>query len=178
MKSNTNKKQAIILIIGVLSIAITYQFLSLLPIGLNILDPIAAIFNLLFTGVLALLILNEEFTEWFKHFSIKWTIIAIPALALTSMICGMTWQIISGGSLTQNTINSVLTWKYVITHTPFMLMGEEFLSITLLFALWKKLNLKFWHASLICAVLFAFWHIASYGYNVPQILIDGVKFFL
>ena len=81
---------------------------------------------------------------------------------------------VSGGALTENAINSMLTWKYVITHTPFMLMGEELLSITLLYALWKNLELKFWQASLICAVLFAFWHITSYGYNVLQILVTIV----
>jgi len=155
-------------------IATTYQFLHLIPIGLEILDPISTIYNLLLTGILAFLVLKDEFTEWFKHFSIKWTIISIPALVLTSMICGKIWQMISGGSLTGNAINSVLTWEYVGTHVPFMLMGEELLSITLLFALWKKLNFKFWQASLICAILFAFWHIASYGYNVPQILITIV----
>lgn len=174
MKNRTIRNDAFTLILGVIVIAISYQFLHFIPIQSKYLDLIAAIYNLLLTGLLAFLVLKDEFTEWFKHFSIKWTIIAISALILTSMICGKIWGIISGGSLTENAINSVITWKYVITHTPFMLMGEELLSITLLFALWKKLNFKFWQASLICAVLFAFWHITSYGYNVPQILITIV----
>lgn len=171
MKDRTTTNKALILILGVIAIATAYQFLHFIPVDMKILDPVSAVFNMVLTSILAFAVLKDDFTEWFKHFSIKWTIITIPVLVITSMVCGEVWRLISDGGRTENTINSVITWKYVISHTPFMLMGEEILSITLLFALWKKLNLRFWQASLICAVLFAFWHIASYGYNVPQILI-------
>ena len=174
MKTKTNTKNALILILGVIAVAVTYQFLALLPVDMQILDPIGAVYNLVLTGVLALVVLKREFAEWFRHFSVKWTLLTVPSLIVASLVCGKLWQMVSGGTLTENAINSMLTWKYVITHTPFMLMGEELLSITLLYALWKKLELKFWQASLICAVLFAFWHITSYGYNVLQILVTIV----
>ena len=137
----------------------------------EILDPISVVFNAALIGVISFAILKDEFTEWYKRFSFKWIIIGIPFLLLSSIVGGKIWQFISGAGLTANSINDMLTWKYVISHIPFMLMGEELLSITLLYALWKKMNLKFWQASVICSILFALWHLTAYGYNVPQILI-------
>lgn len=174
MKIKAENRSAIILILGVIIIAVTYQCLRLLPVSYQILDPISAVYNLFLTGILAFFVLKDEFIEWFKHFSIKWTLITIPSLLVASFALGKIWQLISGEALVENAINSMITWGYVATHIPFMLMGEELLSITLLFALWKKLNWKFWQASLVCAVLFAFWHIASYECNVLQILITIV----
>ena len=125
MKTKTNTKNALILILGVIAVAVTYQFLALLPVDMQILDPIGAVYNLVLTGVLALVVLKREFAEWFRHFSVKWTLLTVPSLIVASLVCGKLWQMVSGGALTENAINSMLTWKYVITHTPFMLMGEE-----------------------------------------------------
>lgn len=154
------------MIISVIVLGVSYQLLSLLPISMKILDPISVVFNMILIGIISFIILKDEFTEWYKHFSIKWIIIGIPFLLLASVIRGNIWKVISGTGLTANSINDMLTLKYVISHVPFMLMGEELLSITLLYALWKKFNLKFCQASLICSILFAIWHLTAYGYNV------------
>lgn len=174
MERQQEKSKAIILILGVIIIGIAYQMLHFLPISFSILDPINTVFNAVLTGLLAYYILKDEFTEWYKHFSFKWIIIGIPFILITSMICGAIAKAVSGGHMTQNTVNDILTWKFIATHPPFMLMGEELLSITLLYAAWKKLGWKFWQSSLLCAILFALWHIVSYGYNIPQILITLV----
>lgn len=79
-------------------------------------------------GILIYLIIKSEFLEWFKHFSFKWLIIGIPALFLTSAFMGSIWSIVAG-NLAKNSVNSVLSWTYVMTSIPFMLIGEEFLSI-------------------------------------------------
>ena len=171
MENQEERKKGLILVFSVIVVGVLYQLLHLLPISFKVLDPISAVFNAVLIGIISFIILKDEFTEWYKHFSFKWIIIGIPFLLLSSIVCGKIWQFISGGGLTANSVNDMLTWKYVISHVPFMLMGEELLSITLLYALWKKFNLKFWQASLICSILFALWHLTSYGYNIPQILI-------
>ncbi|MBC1475011.1 CPBP family intramembrane metalloprotease [Listeria grandensis] len=116
------------------------------------------------------ILLKSEFLDWFKHFSFKWLIIGIPFLLVVGTLMSSIWAMISGGT-TANSVNSVLTWNYVITHVPFMLLGEELLSIGVLYAAWKKLGWKFWQASLLCAVLFALWHLPSYDYNLLQCLV-------
>ena len=171
MENQQERKKGLILVFSVIVVGVLYQLLNLVPISLKILDPISAVFNVVLIGIISFTILKDEFTEWYKHFSFKWIIIGLPVLLLSSMICGSIWKMVSGTGLTANSINDMLTLKYVISHVPFILMGEELLSITLLYALWKKFDLKFWQASLICSILFALWHLTAYGYNVPQILI-------
>lgn len=171
MENQQERKIGLILVFSVIVVGVLYQLLNLVPISMKILDPISVVFNAALIGAISFAILKDEFTEWYKHFSVKWIIIGIPFLLLASMVGGKIWQVISGAGLTANSINDMLTWKYVISHIPFMLMGEELLSITLLYALWKKISLKFWQASVICSILFALWHLTAYSYNVPQILI-------
>lgn len=171
MKNERSKKLEIMLPIGIIVIAVCYQLLPYIPVDMKIVDPISVVFNAILAGGLAFFVLRDEFTDWFKHFSIKWTIIGIPTLFLTSLIFGSLWKVISGGTPVPNDVNSMLSWGYVLSHVPFLLIGEELLCITLLYVVWKKLGLKFWQASLICAALFAVWHLPSYGNNLPQVLI-------
>ena len=171
MEEYKNKKSGLVLILGVIIIGVCYPLLNLIPISFNILDPISVVFNGILAGGLCFLILRDEFTEWFKHFNFKWTIIGIPLLVIVSLISSNAWKIISGDLPVANKINSVVTWIYVISHVPFLLIGEELLCIPLLYGGWKKLGMKFWQASLLCATLFAVWHLPSYGFRLLQVLI-------
>lgn len=171
MKNERSKKLEIMLPIGIIVIAVCYQLLPYIQVDMKIVDPISVVFNAILAGGLAFFVLRDEFTDWFKHFSIKWTIIGIPTLLIVSILFGNLWKIILGGVPVANSVNSVLTWGYVLSHVPLLLIGEELLCITILYVAWKKLGLKFWQASLICAALFAVWHLPSYGNNLPQVLI-------
>lgn len=171
MNTEKNVKSGLTIIIGIILIGLCFQLLHLVPISFKILDPISVVFNGILAGGLAYCILKDEFIEWFKHFSFKWILIGIPCMIIISLLSGNVWKIISGADPVANDINSVLTWGYVAAHVPFLLIGEELLSIPLLYAGWKKLGLKFWQASLLCAALFAVWHLPSYGFNLLQVLV-------
>lgn len=171
MENSKSKKLNFILIVGIIVVALCFQLLSKLPISFKILDPISVVFNAVLVGGLSLFILKDELLEWFKHFSLKWIIIGIPVLVVVSLLSGNAWKIISGSQPIANDINSILTWSYVWSHVPFLLIGEELLCIPFLYTLWKKIGIKFWQASLLCAVLFAVWHLPSYGFNLLQVLV-------
>lgn len=171
MEKYKSNKSGLTLILGMIIIAICFQVFRIVPISFKILDPISVVFNAILAGGFSFLILRDEFTEWFKHFSFKWTIIGIPLLVIISLISGIVWKTISVAQPVANEINSVLTWTYVGSHVPLLLIGEELLCIPLLYGGWKKLGMKFWQASLLCAVLFAVWHLPSYGFNLLQVLI-------
>lgn len=171
MEKNNSKKTGVAIILGIIIIAICFQMLYMVPISFKILDTISVVFNTILAGGLSFLLLRDEFTEWFRHFSFKWTIIGIPFLLIVSLTSGNVWKIISGAQPVANDINSILTWTYVVTHVPLLLIGEELICIPLLYGGWKKLGMKFWQASLLCAVLFAVWHLRSYGFNLPQVLV-------
>lgn len=165
------KKQGFSLAFGIILIGLLYQLLPIIFTVSPVLDFIAIFFNAVLAGILSYIILKDEFLEWFKHFSFKWILIGIPLLFLTSLLFGNLWQLISGATPTANAINDSLTWTYVMTHVPIMILGEELLSIPLLFSAWKKWNWKFWQASLFCSTLFALWHLTAYDFNLLQILV-------
>lgn len=165
------KKQGSFLVIGIILIGLFYQLLPIVFTVSPLLDFIGIFFNAVLAGALAYFILKNEFNDWFKHFSFKWILIGIPVLFLTSLLFGNLWQLLSGKAPSANTIDASLTWGYVLTHVPVMLLGEELLSITLLYAAWKKWNWSFWQASLFCSTLFALWHLTAYDFNILQILV-------
>ncbi|WP_207695753.1 hypothetical protein DOK67_0001540 [Enterococcus sp. DIV0212c] len=167
----SEKKQGYSLAFGVIFIGILYQLLPIIFTVSPVLDFFAIFFNAVLAGLLSYIILKDEFIDWFKHFSFKWLLIGIPLLFLTSLIFGNLWQLISGATPTANAINDSLTWTYVVTHVPIMILGEELLSIPLLYSAWRKWNWKFWQASLFCSTLFALWHLTAYDFNVLQILV-------
>lgn len=167
-----NRKLGIILIVAMGIVALAYQCIGEIPLSIDILKPIAAGFNFVVAGVIAWLFLKDEFKEWFKHFSILWAILAVPVMFICSLAFGLLWKMINSGHIVGNSVESILTWKYVMSNVPFMIMGEEILSITILYAAWKKIGLKFWQASLLCGVLFALWHLPAYGYSLGQVLLS------
>lgn len=171
--TKTSNKQGMMLVISSIVIAAIYQFLPAIFKGLGItsgLQFVGAIFNAVLMGGSAYLILKDEFLEWFKHFSFKWLLIGIPLLLVVGIGAGSLWGMISNVRA-ENTVNSILSWSYVITHVPFMILGEELLCISILYAIWKKMGWDFWQATLICSVLFAVWHLPSYDYNLLQCLV-------
>ncbi|MDT1959166.1 CPBP family intramembrane metalloprotease [Carnobacterium divergens] len=168
-----NQRQGVLLISSGIIVGILYQIIGMVAyksISGELLTIIGSLFNVISMGILIYLIIKNEFLDWFKHFSFKWIIIGITALFLTSAFTGAIWSLIAG-KLAENSINSVLSWSYVLTSVPFMLIGEEFLSIGILYGAWKKLNWKFWQASLFCSLLFAVWHLSAYDFNLLQCLI-------
>lgn len=127
-------------------------------LNVAVLEIVGMYFNVVIMFIVLLLLLKNEFLDWFKHFSFKWLLIGIPFLFIVGLLVGRLWSIMAGGH-TGNSVENVLSWSYVIKHIPFMLMGEELLSIAVLYAAWKKLGWKFWQATLLCSVLFAVWHL-------------------
>ncbi|MGX7244514.1 CPBP family intramembrane glutamic endopeptidase [Enterococcus quebecensis] len=167
----SEKKQGFSLAFGIILVGILYQLLPILFTVTPVLDFFSIFFNAVLAGSLSYLILKNEFIDWFKHFSFKWILIGIPTLFLTSLLFGNLWQLIAGTPPSANSVNDSLTWSYVVTHIPIMILGEELLSIPLLYSTWKKWNWKFWQASLFCSILFAVWHLTAYDFNLLQILV-------
>ncbi|MBC2285936.1 CPBP family intramembrane metalloprotease [Listeria booriae] len=165
-----NKKRGYILILITILVGLSYQLLPYVFSSDTVLEIVGAYFNVVIMFIVLLLLLKNEFLDWFKHFSFKWLLIGIPFLFIVGTLTGSLWSLIAGGH-TENNINSVLTWGYVMRNIPFMLMGEELLSIAILYAAWKKLGWKFWQATLLCSVLFAVWHLTAYDYNLLQCLV-------
>ncbi|EUJ26887.1 CPBP family intramembrane glutamic endopeptidase [Listeria cornellensis] len=168
--SLVDKKKGYFVIISAILVGIAYQLLPFVLTDTPYLENIGAFFNVIIMFILLYIMLKEEFLDWFKHFSIKWLLIGIPFLVIVGTIAGSLWAAIAGGT-TANDINSVLTWDYVFKNVPFMLLGEELLSIGILYAAWKKLNWKFWQATMLCSILFALWHLPAYDYNALQCLV-------
>lgn len=172
----SNRKQGWQLIASGIVIGLLFQLLSVLISHLNnsalatLLANLGSGFNAVAMGLLIYLIIKEEFFDWFKHFSVKWIIIGVPTLLLVSTLSGSIWTAVAG-PMAENSVNSTLSWSYVVTNVPFMLLGEELLSIGILYGAWKKLNWQFWQASLLCAFLFAVWHLSSYDFNLLQCLV-------
>lgn len=172
-----NKKQGIVLMGSGIVIGILYQLLIVLSTNIEFsksLSPFLTLFGSLFNAVamggVLYLTIGNEFMAWFKHFSLKWLLIGIPLLFATGTVMSLIWSALAG-SVASNSINSVLSWSYIIRNVPVMLLGEELLSIGILYGAWKKLNWQFWQASLLCAVLFAAWHITAYDFNLLQCLV-------
>ncbi|MBC1604860.1 CPBP family intramembrane glutamic endopeptidase [Paenilisteria rocourtiae] len=167
---SVNKKQGYLIILSAILVGVAYQMLPLTMLQTDYLEIISAFFNGSIMFVLLYILLKAEFLDWFQHFSIKWLLIGIPFLVVVGTVAGSLWSAIAGG-VAENDVNSVLSWGYVIKNVLFMLLGEELLSIGILYAAWKKLNWKFWQATLLCSILFALWHLPSYDYNLLQCLV-------
>lgn len=91
-------------------------------------------------------------------------------LLVVGISAGALWSALSNVRA-ENSVNSVLSWSYVVTNVPFILLGEELLCISILYACWKKLGWEFWQATLYCSVLFALWDLPTYNYNLLQCLV-------
>ncbi|WP_430535104.1 type II CAAX endopeptidase family protein [Listeria rocourtiae] len=168
--SLVNKKQGYLIILSAILVGVAYQMLPLTMLQTDYLEIISAFFNGCIMLIVLYILLKAEFLDWFQHFSVKWLLIGIPFLVVVGTVAGSLWSAIAGG-VTENDVNSVLSWGYVIKNVLFMLLGEELLSIGILYAAWKKLNWKFWQATLLCSILFALWHLPSYDYNLLQCLV-------
>ncbi|MBC6315747.1 CPBP family intramembrane glutamic endopeptidase [Listeria grandensis] len=165
-----NRKKGYLIILIAIITGSLYQALPHFISSTVALESLGTYFNALIMFIVLFLLLKSEFLDWFKHFSFKWLIIGIPFLLIVGTLASSIWSLIAGGT-TENSVNSVLSWEYVIKNVPFMLLGEELLSIGVLYAAWKKLGWQFWQASLLCAILFAVWHLSSYDYNLLQCLV-------
>nr|WP_240458697.1 CPBP family intramembrane glutamic endopeptidase [Virgibacillus sp. Bac330] len=164
-------KQGTVLVVGTIFIGVCYQLIPVFFTMNPTLEVVSTIFNAFLGGILAYVVLRGEFIDWFKHFSLKWVILGSILMIITGVVLGNLYTFLVNDSIEQNTVTSVLSWNYFITHVPFLLMGEELLSIPLLYGIWKKWGWKFWQASLLSALLFSVWHLAAYNFNLLQILI-------
>lgn len=158
-KTLTNQKQGWLLILSGIVVGLLFQFLGIIANNSSasftlIIKVLGSGFNAIAMGILIYLIIKEEFWDWFNHFNITWVISGIPLLLLVSTLSGTIWTSLAG-NLAANSINDSLSWGYVIANVPFMLLGEELLSLGILYGAWKKINWKFWQASLFRGFLFA-----------------------
>ncbi|EUJ44499.1 hypothetical protein PROCOU_13458 [Listeria rocourtiae FSL F6-920] len=138
---SVNKKQGYLIILSAILVGVAYQMLPLTMLQTDYLEIISAFFNGSIMFVLLYILLKAEFLDWFQHFSIKWLLIGIPFLVVVGTVAGSLWSAIAGG-VAENDVNSVLSWGYVIKNVLFMLLGEELLSIGILYAAWKKIELE------------------------------------
>lgn len=148
-----------------LTILVALLFLS--PV-VKVVQPVGFLFNVVFAGLVGFFLLKEPFVEQFKHFKFKVLLYGIPLSLLVGILSGILYQAIAGKPTTNN-IEATISIAMIVTQIPFMLMGEELLSTNLLIALENK-GVSFKLASLIVAVLFAFWHIPAYGFHPLQLL--------
>lgn len=143
-----------------LTILVALLFLS--PV-VKVVQPVGFLFNVVFAGLVGFFLLKEPFVEQFKHFKFKVLLYGIPLSLLVGILSGILYQAIAGKPTTNN-IEATISIVMIVTQIPFMLMGEELLSTNLLIALENK-GISFKLATLIVAVLFAFWHIPAYGFH-------------
>lgn len=166
---HTNKQNnAILLLILTIFIGLTYQMLGHIPIKSPVLDYVSVIWNVAFAGMVGSFLLRKDFTEQFKHFSWKVILWGIPLTLFVGISSSLIYHAVVG-STTTNSIGSVITLQMILLQVPFMLLGEELLSTNIIIALEKK-GISFMWASIICAILFALWHVPAYGFHPIQLI--------
>ncbi|TKI35481.1 CPBP family intramembrane metalloprotease [Bacillus cereus] len=166
---HTNKQNnAILLLILTIVVGITYYFLVYLPIKSSLLYILGIIWNAMFAGTIGYILLRKDFTEQFKHFSWKTLAWGLPLTLFVGISSSLIYQAVIGPTTT-NSIGSVITLQMILLRIPFMILGEELLSTNILLALEKK-GISFMWASIICAILFALWHVPAYGWHPLQLI--------
>ncbi|MBK5449012.1 CPBP family intramembrane metalloprotease [Bacillus sp. TH22] len=128
-----------------------------------------ASWNLVLCGIIGYYFLGKISLEQFKHFKFKTLLWGLPLVVIVGVISGAIFNYIFEPA-TKNSVAEVISISMILFRVPFMLMGEELLCTNVIIAL-QKLGLKFGTASIICSVLFALWHIPTYGFVPMQLLI-------
>lgn len=149
-------------------VAVLYYFFNQLPIPANYANIVSIGFNAVLGSLLALLFLNKHFIHQWKSFSLRWIVLG---LSLTSFVAYM-GNYFYTTNVAQPTINAfyyTLTNEILFLAMPLLVLGEEILSINLTIAL-QKVGINFWLSSIVVAVLFAAWHIKSFGFVPLQLL--------
>lgn len=128
-----------------------------------------ALWNVALCGIIGYYFLGKISLDQFKHFKFKTLLWGVPLTIIVGMGSSLIFSYIFEPA-TKNSVAGVISISMILYRVPFMLMGEELLCTNIIIAL-QKLGLKFGTASLICSVLFALWHIPSYGFVPMQLLI-------
>lgn len=128
-----------------------------------------ALWNVALCGIIGYYFLGKISLDQFKHFKFKTLLLGVPLTIIVGMGSSLIFSYIFEPA-TKNSVAGVISISMILYRVPFMLMGEELLCTNIIIAL-QKLGLKFGTASLICSVLFALWHIPSYGFVPMQLLI-------
>ncbi|MFV0560188.1 MAG: CPBP family intramembrane glutamic endopeptidase [Enterococcus sp.] len=171
-KTNTSKNSAVIAFILTIAVGIAYQLLgkTLSPDTPAILAyPLEALFNLCLCGTIGYFFLRTEFLEQFKHFKLSVLLWGIVLTFAVGILFGQIYQHLAG-SVTENTIHSSISISMILFRIPFMLLGEELISTNILIAVQKK-GFSFPVATIVCGILFAFWHIPAYGFVPLQLIL-------
>lgn len=149
-------------------VALSYYFSSYLPIPKQYLSTTLLWWNLAFGFFLALIFLGREFLFQLKLFSIKWFVLG---LSLTTFVAYF-GNYLYATYIAKPTINifaNTMTIKTIIFVLPILALGEELLSLNITQSL-TKIGLNFWFSSFIVSILFALWHINSFGFVPLQLI--------
>ncbi|MFV0558851.1 MAG: CPBP family intramembrane glutamic endopeptidase [Enterococcus sp.] len=176
MENRENRPNAaIIALLLTMIIGLAYQYLGKIigPDTPKVLSyPLSSLFNLVLCGAVGYIFMRTPFLEQFKHFRFTTLLWGIPATIATGLLFGQLYVYLAGPA-TENNVASVITVSMVLLRVPFMLMGEELISTNVMIALQKK-GFNFTIASIVCAILFAMWHIPAYGFVPLQLIITIV----
>lgn len=150
-----------------LAVAISFFYINKIPIPKEYFNIASLLWNAILGLLLALVFINREFLAQIKNFSIKWLILG---LSLTSFVAYLANYLYST-YVTLPTISNLFSTdiETLFLALPVLVLGQEIISTNVTTGL-KKLGLNFWFASIIVAILFAFWHTNSYGFIPLQLL--------
>lgn len=162
------KQSANFLLLTTIGIALIYQILSFINLPEILHVILGTVWNLVFAFIAGYYLVRKDFLNQFKYFNFKSFAWGLPLVLLSGMLFSFLYSLIFGQP-TSNAINDTLSVKMILFQVPFMLMGEELLSTNILIALQKK-GLSFFWSTIICSILFAFWHIPAYGFHPIQLI--------
>lgn len=158
--------------IGTFSSLLPFFFRSFLPHGKHIRTIAEMLWDVSLGGLAGYLLLGRNYLEQFRKFSWKIVPIGFLLLLATGVISGAVYSELFGPS-SENSMKDIITLKKVIVEVPFILMGEEVLTLNIVKVLERK-GISFRWASLLASVLFALWHIPVYGFRIVQLVVTLV----
>lgn len=160
-------KNYIFLILNLI-VATSYYFINYLPIPKDYFQIASLLWNTILGLLLALIFIKKDFFSQIKSFSLKWLILGV---SLTSFFAYLGNYFYSTyiATPTTNILFKSLTIENIIFVLPILALGEELLSTNITTAL-NKIGLNFWVSTFLVAILFAFWHINSFGFVPLQLL--------
>lgn len=149
-------------------VATLYYFMNYLPIPSKYVNIASIGWNLIFGLILALIFIRRDLFTQLKKINFKWLILGLSLTSFVAYIGNYLYSVYIG-TPTVNAFYYNLTNEFLFIYMPILVFGEEIISTNLTTAI-NRLGLNFWLGSGLVAVLFAMWHIKSFGFVPIQLL--------
>ncbi|MBF0716156.1 CPBP family glutamic-type intramembrane protease [Gemelliphila palaticanis] len=150
-----------------LAVAISFFYINKIPIPKEYFNIASLLWNAILGLLLALIFINREFLAQIKTFSIKWLILGLSLTSFVAYLANYLYSTYVTSPAISNLFSKDIETLFLAL--PVLVLGQEIISTNVTTGL-KKLGLNFWFASIIVAILFAFWHIKYYGFIPLQLL--------